>query len=133
LLANHTVSQVMSSSYSIIPADTTIQYLVDDHMLNSGRRSFIVEEGNYVVGLLTLHHVQQIPRSEWPITRVSRIMIPIEQAKLVEPDTELWKALEEMDRDGYNQLPVIFEGRVAGMLTRDGIITFLRTLQQLGA
>jgi Zn-dependent protease len=132
LLANHTVSQVMSSSYSIIPADTTIQYLVDDHMLNSGRRSFIVEEGNYV-GLLTLHHVQQIPRSEWPITRVSRIMIPIEQAKLVEPDTELWKALEEMDRDGYNQLPVIFEGRVAGMLTRDGIITFLRTLQQLGA
>jgi Zn-dependent protease/CBS domain-containing protein len=133
LLANHTVSQVMSSSYSIVPSYTTIQDLVDDQILNNGRRSFIVEEGDYVVGLLTLHRVRQVPRSEWGITQVSRIMIPIEQAKLVEPDTELWKALEEMDRDGYSQLPVMFEGRVAGMLTRDGIITFLRTLQQLGA
>jgi Zn-dependent protease/CBS domain-containing protein len=133
ILANHTVSQVMSSSYSIIPADTTVQYLVDDHILNSGRRSFIVENGDRVVGLLTLHHVQQVSRSEWPVTKVSQIMIPIEQAKLVQPDTELWSALEEMDRDGYSQLPVVSEGQVAGMLTRDGIITFLRTLQQLGA
>jgi CBS domain-containing protein len=38
-----------------------------------------------------------------------------------------------MDRDGVNQLPVISDGQVVGMLSREDVITFLRTLQELGA
>ena len=37
-----------------------------------------------------------------------------------------------MDRDGVNQLPVMADGRVVGMLTREDVISFLRTLQELG-
>jgi CBS domain-containing protein len=38
-----------------------------------------------------------------------------------------------MDRDGVNQLPVISDGQVVGMLSREDVIIFLRTLQELGA
>jgi signal-transduction protein with cAMP-binding, CBS, and nucleotidyltransferase domain len=38
-----------------------------------------------------------------------------------------------MDRDGVNQLPVTRDNRVLGMLSREGVITFLRTLRELGA
>jgi hypothetical protein len=41
--------------------------------------------------------------------------------------------LQQMDRDGVNQLPVITDSRVVGMLSREDIITFLRTVQELGA
>jgi CBS domain-containing protein len=44
----------------------------------------------------------------------------------------LWIALEQMDRDGVNQLPVMIDSRVVGMLSREDVITFLRTLQELG-
>jgi signal-transduction protein with cAMP-binding, CBS, and nucleotidyltransferase domain len=37
-----------------------------------------------------------------------------------------------MDRYGVNQLPVTRENHVLGMLNREGVITFLRTLQELG-
>jgi CBS domain-containing protein len=37
-----------------------------------------------------------------------------------------------MDRDGVNQLPVMTNSRVVGMLNREDVITFLRTLQELG-
>jgi len=37
-----------------------------------------------------------------------------------------------MDRDGVNQLPVMTDGQVVGMLSREDVITFLRTLQELG-
>ena len=51
----------------------------------------------------------------------------------VQPDTELWAVLQEMDRNGVNQLPVKSDGQIVGMLTRDGIISFLRTLRELEA
>ena len=38
-----------------------------------------------------------------------------------------------MDRDGVNQLPVMTDGHVLGMLSREDVITFLRTLQELGS
>jgi len=37
-----------------------------------------------------------------------------------------------MDRDGVNQLPVTKDHQVIGMLNREDVITFLRTLQELG-
>jgi len=52
-----------------------------------------------------LHHVKGTPRSDWPTTTAAQAMIPAEQMKRVRPDGELWTALEEMDRDGVNQLP----------------------------
>ena len=38
-----------------------------------------------------------------------------------------------MDRDGVNQLPVTADGRVLGMLSREDVISYLRTLQELQA
>jgi CBS domain-containing protein len=52
--------------------------------------------------------------------------------KWVRPDTELWDALAEMDRDGVSQLPVMMNGQLVGMLSREDIISFLRTLRELG-
>jgi CBS domain-containing protein len=59
-------------------------------------------------------------------------MIPLEKLKRISPDAELWSALQQMDRDGVNQLPVMTDSQVIGMLSREDVITFLRTLQELG-
>jgi len=60
-------------------------------------------------------------------------MLPLQELKRLGPDGELWTALQQMDRDGVNQLPVISDGQVVGMLSREDVIIFLRTLQELGA
>jgi Zn-dependent protease/CBS domain-containing protein len=132
-MGGHKVSQAMNREYSSLPSDTTLQKLVDDHILGGGGRSFVVERGANVIGLLTLHRIKEVPRSEWPTRTVAQIMIPIEQAKRVRPDAELWGALEEMDRDGVNQLPVMTDGQIQGMLSRQDIIGYLRTLREIGA
>jgi CBS domain-containing protein len=59
-------------------------------------------------------------------------MLPLEQLKRTGPDTQLWTALQQMDRAGVNQLPVTRDNHVLGMLSREGVITFLGTLQELG-
>ena len=63
----------------------------------------------------------------------AQVMLPLEKMKWISPDKELWTALEQMDRDGVNQLPVMTNGRMVGMLSREDVITFLRTLQELGS
>jgi Zn-dependent protease len=132
VLAGHKVSQAMNQRYTAIPAETTLQRLVDDHILASGRRSFVVKRGEAAIGLLTLHHFKEIPRSDWPTMTAAQAMVPLEQTKWLQPDEELWAALEEMDRDGVNQLPVMVNGKIQGMLSREDVISYLRTLRELG-
>jgi Zn-dependent protease/CBS domain-containing protein len=132
LLTGHRVSEAMSTHYAIIPEDLTLQQLVDEQILGSGQRSFLVNRGDQTVGLITLHRIKEVPRSEWATTSAARVMLPLEQLKCVDPDTELWSALEKMDRNGVNQVPVVRYQRVIGMLSREDVITFLRTLQEFG-
>ena len=66
------------------------------------RRSLIVEQNDKVVGLLTLHDVKEVPRSEWTTTTTAQAMIPAERVKRIRPDAELGDSLREMDRDGVN-------------------------------
>jgi Zn-dependent protease/CBS domain-containing protein len=131
LLAGHKVSEAMNPHYSAIPSGTTIQQLVDDHILGYGQRSFLVKEGDHVIGLLTLHHIKEVPRSQWAITTAGQTILPVGEMKRVRPEDDLWGAIEEMDRDGVNQLPVMMESKVVGMLRREDIINYLRNLREL--
>ena len=84
-----------------------------------------------LVGLLTLHRIKEVPRGAWPRTTVVQTMIPAAQVKRIGPDAGRWGTLKEMDADGVNQLPVIADGHVLGMLIRERVISFLRTVQEL--
>jgi len=131
LIAGHRVSQAMNAHCVAIPPGMTLQELVNGPVLGSGQRSFLVEREGQMAGLVTLHQIKTVPRHQWPQTRVDQAMIALENAKCIDADAELWTALEIMDRNGVNQLPVIRDRRVVGMLNREDIITFLRTVFEI--
>ncbi len=130
LLAGHKVSEVMSTHCASVPANLTLQDLVDEHILGSGQHCFLVNRGDDTVGLITLQRIKEVPRPEWETTRAGEVMLPLEQSMSIDPDTGLWTALEKLDRDGVNQLPVIRDRHVIGMLGREDVISFLRSLQE---
>ena len=132
LLTGHRVAQAMSTHCATVPEDMTLKQLVDEQILGGGQRSLLVNRGDQTVGLITVHRIKDVPRSEWATTTAAQVMLPFEQLKCVDPDTELWSALEKMDRNGVNQMPVIRDQHVIGMLSREDAITFLLTLQELG-
>ncbi len=127
MLTGHKVSEVMSQGYASVPADECLQQVVDENILSHGRRSFIVERNHAAIGLLTLHTIKETPRNEWATTLASQVMVPMNDVKYTRPDSELWDALEEMDRDGVNQLPVMIDGECTGMIRRDDLLGFFRT------
>jgi Zn-dependent protease len=133
LLAGHIVAEAMNRDYTAIPAGMTLQQVVDQYVLGRGQRCFVVEQAGTTSGLLTLHDMKAVPLSAWPTTTAAQAMLPAEQFKSTSPDAELWAALEEMDQDGVNQLPVLANHQALGMLSRDSVIGFLRTARELSA
>jgi Zn-dependent protease len=132
LLAGHTVAQAMSHNCATASVSLTLQELVDRHILGEGQRCLMLTRGEEVAGLLTLHHIREIPRDHWTTVTAGEVMTPISKMKQTRPEVGLEEALEEMGADGVNQLPVMKNGQVEGMLSREDIIHYLRTLHQLG-
>jgi len=130
LLDGHHVADAMRRDYTSVGPDVTLENLITEHILGSGRRSFVVKQDERVLGLLTLHNVKTIPPSARPTTTALQVMIPVATMKRIRPEAELVDALGEMDRDGVNQLPVMAGDQIQGVLGRDDVISFLRTVSE---
>jgi Zn-dependent protease len=131
LLAGHHVADAMRRDYTSILPDTTLEQLINKHILGSGQRSLVVKQDDQVVGLLTLHNIKAIPSSGWSTTTAAQVMIPMVKMKWIRPEADLVDALGEMDRDGVNQLPVMVSDQIQGVLGRDDVINFIRTMSEI--
>lgn len=131
LLSDYTVEQVMRRQYMVIPAHTTLDQLVPYFVHRVGHHTFVIEEDERSVGLLTATNLRDIPRSRWATTTVAEVMSPLKEQQQVAPDTGLWTALRRMETEGINPLPVMFGGQVLGLLRREDILGYLRNLQML--
>ena len=127
LLDGHHVVDTMRRDFTTISPNTTLEQLINQHILGKGQRSLIVKQDERVAGLLTLHNVKAIPSSDWQTTTAAQLMIPAAKMKWIRPEAELIDALGEMDRDGVSQLPVMVDDQILGVLGRDDVISFLRT------
>ena len=91
----------------------------------------MVEKDGRPLGLLTLSNLNAIPRQDWSATNASQAMTPVDKFHLLKSDSGLSDALVEMNLEGVDQLPVITDGQVQGILSRESVTSFLRTLQEL--
>ncbi len=132
LLAGHRVREVMNRECPEVNAGLTLERLVSEYMLRTGTRCFPVVEGGLLQGLLTLHNIKGVSRDRWGSTTVEQVMTPLENIERVGPDEELWAAMQNMTEEGVNQLPVMDDGQLLGMLGRDNILSFIRIKGELG-
>jgi len=127
-----TVTQVMTSDFPVVPSNVTVNHLVQGYIFTSGRHFFLVVDEGELKGILTLHNIKSVSQQNWDATQVKEIMTPVDKLKAARPDQEALSILEQMIEDDINQMPVVREGRVIGLITRDNLLRFLRTRSELG-
>jgi Zn-dependent protease/predicted transcriptional regulator len=125
------VANVMTRDCPTVDGWLNVQNFVDQELLRTGRRCFIVVEKGEMTGLVTPHEVKQIDRAKWPFITLHDIMRPISDVRSVAPDASLGRALEVMGRDNLNQLPVVSNGHLEGVLSRAEVISYLQTHAEL--
>jgi Zn-dependent protease/CBS domain-containing protein len=125
------VADVMRNECSRVPAGTTIQQFADDYVLRTGERCFVVEDQGQLTGLVTPADLKWISREKWQDITVEAVERPLHQLRAVTPETPVVQALETMGREDVNQLPVVSEGRLKGILSRSHILQLLRARLEL--
>jgi Zn-dependent protease len=127
-----TVGEVMNTAPTTVPANISLQKLVDEYFLPLGLRSALVIQGDRLAGLITLSDIRHVPREEWGQTPVGLAMIPRDRLHIVSPQQSLNDVLPLMAGRDVNQLPVVQDDRLVGVLSRDAIVRYLEIRRSLG-
>ncbi len=131
MLKGHVASDIMSRECIVVPPDITVERLVNENVLTSGRRCFPVVSDGRAEGLITLHNIRAVPRVLRSTKLVREAMTPLNSLKSVGPNEDLNTVLQIMAQDDINQVPVLHEGKIVGMVGRDNIINFVNTSAEL--
>jgi Zn-dependent protease/CBS domain-containing protein len=134
-LKNIRTADAMSHEWPTVAADTTLDEFVKTQVAISGHRYYFVDEpGNAqsIIGLVTPHEIARIEHDKWSRTLVKDVMVPMSRLCGTSPDTPIFEALETMTKENVEQLPIIDDSKLVGILTRANVIELFQTRMELG-
>ena len=124
------VGQVMEKDVESVHPDTNIADLVQTIFIQKRKRAIPVTDGDNLVGMVTISDIKGFPQEKWQITPVSQVMHrgPIH---VVKPEDDLNVAMKLIAQHDLNQIPVLNQGKLVGILTRADVINYLQLSQEL--
>ena len=125
------VADVMTRDCPVVDDSLNVQEFVEHQLLRTGQRCFIVVDKGEVRGLVTPHEIKQTDRGRWASMTVHDIMRPLRDLRAAAPEDRLTTALQSMNQNDLNQLPVISGKRLAGVLSRAQVLTYIQTHAEL--
>jgi Zn-dependent protease/predicted transcriptional regulator len=126
-----TAHDMMIDAYTPIRQQLTFG-VVREYIINSGQHCFLVVEDGKPQGIVTLGDIQ-IPEKRWDSTRISDIMTPARRLKTTQPNQPAVDLLEQMEDYDIEQIPVVQEDKLVGMVTRERLLRFLKARAVLRA
>jgi Zn-dependent protease/CBS domain-containing protein len=125
------VANVMDSQPTLVEPGLSVHDFVFDHVLQRGERAVLVTQGGRLLGLASITDAKRVPQAEWSTTPVGQVMTRV-PLRSIAATADLSVALKLLTENGLNQLPVVDDGRVLGMLTRADVLRFLQFRDDLG-
>lgn len=124
-------ADVMTQELPVVARELTLEEYVQE-LLRTGRRCHLVTGDGQLVGLMTVHALNRIPREDWARTSVQAAMLPRDRIHMTAPEEPVLAILERMQAEDVNQMPVVAGDRVVGLISRDTILRVLQTRLELG-
>ena len=131
-LAGVPVRNVMAEQCFTVPGSVQVNRLVEDHVLGAGHRCFFVADDGALQGLITLHNLRAIPAGRRYDMTANQIMTPVNTVFRVRPDEDMLTVLKKMDEADVNQAPVMDNGHLLGVITREHLLHYIRLRSELG-
>lgn len=125
------VGDIMSRDCLAVDSRADLQTFAEDYLLRTGRRCFVIQENGVAIGLVTPNDLREVERDRWATIPVTKIMRPFQRVRTVGVSTPVTEALETMGREDVNQLPVMSNGRLEGVISRGHILQLLHARAEL--
>jgi Zn-dependent protease/CBS domain-containing protein len=131
MLAGVRAQDIMTTDVPTVPREMSVEEYVQE-VFRTGRRCHVAVAGSEPVGLMTLAAARSVPRDEWQSMAVQAVMLPGDKIHWASPDEPALGVLQRMQTQDINQMPVISDRHIVGMISRDTILRVLQTRLQLG-
>lgn len=130
ILEDVPVKKMMYPNVPVVPETLTVQGLIDNYIMQSEDRAFLVYNDERLTGLVTIDDIQSInPNSRGQIM-VKDVMTPSRKIVVISPEEEASEAFERLQSEKIRQLPVVSGSKIIGMLRRRDIIRWLQLQSQ---
>ena len=120
------VRDIMSAPVRSIALEMTLEEL-KELMFREKHRGYPVMSGEALVGIVTLTDLQRVPEAERAHTRVDQVMA--RKLYLIGPLEEASTAMKMMNEMQIRRLPVIDEGRLVGIVSREDLVRAIELVQ----
>ncbi|MHC9063643.1 M50 family metallopeptidase [Nitrospira sp. CMX1] len=120
------IQDMMVTTVVSIPAETTLDQAVNRYFQAYGYGGFPVVDDRRLIGLVTVADIQAVPVAMWSWRRVDQVMRPFSDSMVVTPDVPAVQAMGRMAREGWDQLIVVHNGEIVGLVTHSAIVHFLQ-------
>jgi Zn-dependent protease len=125
------VREVMDTNTEAVSPQTSVEEVIRSIFLQNRRRAVPVCQNDRLVGIVTLSDVKVVPQSKWSQTSVAEIMTR-QPLYRVTPEDDLNSAMRLLTQHDINQVVVLHDERLVGLLNHADIIRHLQLSQELG-
>ena len=130
-LSGVSVKEIMDPNPETISPQTSVAEVVREIFFQRRRRAAPVCQDDQIVGIVTLTDIKGSAQQKWTQTPVAEIMTR-QPLHSVVPEDDLTAAMKIMAQHDINQVLVLHQGRLVGLLSRADIIRHLQLSQELG-
>lgn len=103
----------------------TIESWVTNRVLPELSRAALVEQGDVLVGLVSLSDTKKIPQDDWARHTVGEIMTPADKLIVESVHSSVADILKTMQEHTLNQIPIIDNEEFVGWITRESLMRAL--------
>lgn len=123
ILAKHAAEDVMDRELQTASQDERLHYLAS----RGGRRFmfFIADDDERVIGVLTEHQVEAVPETDRGTKTAGEVMLKRDQVPVAMPREDAASMLQRMESDSMWHMPVVDDGRVIGVVSKEDLLRLL--------
>lgn len=130
-LRNVRVSSVVRRDPTAVMPETSVAELVEQYLLPGNRRAMPVAERDRLVGMVTLGDIKDVPPDQRTRVTVGEVMGGRDGLMTIRPADTLSTAVERITERDLEQLPVVEDGQLIGVLTRADLMRQLQLRETL--
>lgn len=128
-LGKYRAGDLMVSDPPVVEGNVNIGALARGVLELNPRICYFVEAEGKLAGIISSYQMRAIPEVMWDATTAAQAMVPSERLRVTSPEERASDVLMEMETEELLHMPVVADGRVVGVISRDRLVS---VLQQAG-
>jgi len=126
------VTEVMRKDMPNVPSHISLQEFTNEFILGRQRTSFIVTDGEAVLGILAMQNLAGIPQKDWQYMTTAQAMVPLNDLQQFDSNMDLMEAVTALQEAEIQKAPIVSKGQIVGWLSQDDIFGYLHLKSELG-